>query len=323
MSELAMPVIRQIVNSELRVWHGSASSQDAEDVCSDAEARLLKRLRALHDGPHENPIADFPAYVAEIARNSWDQSLRRAYPERARLKNQVRYLLGHRRSFALWQNENQEWLCGFEAWKNRRIDSFDCAPLQQLLYDPSRFIEAETNEDLGQMELEGLLKIIFQSVNCPIGLNPLVGIISDLTGIRDRFVVLPREDDERDPLESLPDTRVDIEKQFERSSELLWLWTEICRLPLRQRTALLLNLRDAQGQGVIALFPLTGVATLRQIADALAIPAEQLAELYNRLPLDDATIAQRLGLTRQQVINLRKAARERLGRRVKSRHQET
>jgi hypothetical protein len=35
------------------------------------------------------------------------------------------------------------------------------------------------------------------------------------------------------------------------------------------------------------------------------------------LPLDDATIAGLLGLTRQQVINLRKSARERLARRLK------
>ena len=51
---------------------------------------------------------------------------------------------------------------------------------------------------------------------------------------------------------------------------------------------------------------------------ALALAAEQFAELYNRLPLDDATIAQRLGITRQQVINLRKAARDRLVRRMRS-----
>ena len=66
------------------------------------------------------------------------------------------------------------------------------------------------------------------------------------------------------------------------------------------------------------LIPITGIATIHQIAEALDIPAEQFAVLWNRLPLDDATIADHLGVTRQQVINLRKSARERLARRLKS-----
>jgi hypothetical protein len=80
---------------------------------------------------------------------------------------------------------------------------------------------------------------------------------------------------------------------------------------------LLLNLRDETGGNAIALLPHTGTATLRQIAELLAIPAIDLAELWHRLPLDDDTIALRLGLTRQQVINLRVAARRRLTRRMK------
>jgi len=46
------------------------------------------------------------------------------------------------------------------------------------------------------------------------------------------------------------------------------------------------------------------------------MPVERLASLWNKLPLQDADIALLLGITRQQVINLRKSARERLARRV-------
>jgi len=79
---------------------------------------------------------------------------------------------------------------------------------------------------------------------------------------------------------------------------------------------LLLNLRDIN-EGVAMLFPLIGVATIRQIAEALATPAEEFSVLWNELPLDDAAIALRLGTTRQGVINLRKAARARLSRRMR------
>jgi hypothetical protein len=95
------------------------------------------------------------------------------------------------------------------------------------------------------------------------------------------------------------------------------LWEELRRLPLKQRVALLLNLRDHQGEGCIALFPAIGIASFRQLAEALDLEAEKLAEIWNELPLDDARIADLLQLTRQQVINARKSARRRLERRLK------
>jgi hypothetical protein len=47
------------------------------------------------------------------------------------------------------------------------------------------------------------------------------------------------------------------------------------------------------------------------------MPVERLASLWNDLPIEDVEIAEHLGVTRQQVINLRKVARERLARRMK------
>jgi hypothetical protein len=83
----------------------------------------------------------------------------------------------------------------------------------------------------------------------------------------------------------------------------------------------LLNLRTGTDLAAVTLLPLTGVAGIRQIAEALEIPAPEFAELWNRLPLDDLGIADRLGVTRQRVINLRKSARERLTRRMGGRYQ--
>jgi hypothetical protein len=57
------------------------------------------------------------------------------------------------------------------------------------------------------------------------------------------------------------------------------------------------------------------VASFREVAGALETTPPDLAELWNRLPLEDLEIAARLGLDRQQVINLRSTARERLVRR--------
>ena len=92
-------------------------------------------------------------------------------------------------------------------------------------------------------------------------------------------------------------------------------WQEIRELPLRQRQALLLNLKD----DALSLFLLTGTASMRAIAEALDMEAGALAGLWNSLPLADNDLAVRLGCTRQQVINLRMTARKRLLNRVNGR----
>ncbi len=94
------------------------------------------------------------------------------------------------------------------------------------------------------------------------------------------------------------------------------VWDEVCELPVRQRVALLLNLRDATGAGMLWLLPIAGIATIRQIARLLEIPDVEFAQLWRDIPIDDATIGARLGCDRQQVINLRMAARKRLTNRV-------
>jgi hypothetical protein len=136
-----------------------------------------------------------------------------------------------------------------------------------------------------------------------------------------RWVIRNRQRMEPDPrgdlLVRLPDPRSDAATDFERRAWLLNLWREIRQLPPRQCAALILGLRDEKGRTAAVLLPLTGTAGVRQIAEAMQIPAESLAQLWNRLPLDDAAIAELLGTERQQVINLRKAARERLTRRMR------
>ena len=79
-------------------------------------------------------------------------------------------------------------------------------------------------------------------------------------------------------------------------------------LPLRQRQALLLHL----GDDALSVFVTTGTASLRAIATALEMDVAVLAGLWAALPLPDNAIADRLGATRQQVINLRMSARKRL-----------
>ena len=69
------------------------------------------------------------------------------------------------------------------------------------------------------------------------------------------------------------DARIDQRGHLERR------WAEIRELPLRRRMALLMSLRDSNGRGVLALRLLIRLASIREIAYALAMPAEKLAAL--------------------------------------------
>ena len=63
---------------------------------------------------------------------------------------------------------------------------------------------------------------------------------------------------------------------------------------------------------------LGGIVEIPAIARALGLSPDDLARLLPHLPLDDATIGSMIGKTVQQVINLRKSARDRLKRRMKA-----
>jgi hypothetical protein len=156
---------------------------------------------------------------------------------------------------------------------------------------------------------------IFNFLGGPVEFDELVSGLAAIQGISDQPIESLADDEDAtfEPVASEPNQAWRIEKRI----FLQRLWEELQQLPVNQRAALLLNLRDATGFSCITLFPATGIATIRQLAEALEISAESFAEVWNDLPLEDARIAELLGLTRQQVINARKSGRERLARRLK------
>ena len=85
----------------------------------------------------------------------------------------------------------------------------------------------------------------------------------------------------------------------------------------RQRAALLLNLRDDEGRGMIELWPQTGIAPMAELAKRARPDGGGPARVVADAAARRQWIAERLGVTRRQVINLRKCARERLARRLR------
>jgi RNA polymerase sigma factor (sigma-70 family) len=320
-SEHAEPVARSVIGYKLRVFIGQGvrPSQDAEDVYGEVVLRLLTRLQSLRRGSDHNTIGNFRGYVRVIASNACAEYLRRKYPHRSSLEDKLRYLLNHKAGLASWKSEDEQWLCGLDAWRNEADRHRASTRSRVLRENPNEFLhDALPGRDVQRMSLLDLATSIFNWLGAPIELDDLVQVIADLQGVRDiplrgadRTMDGPREERE------LRDPRATADYELGERANLERLWKEICQLPVRQRFALIMNLRDAQGADLASVLPLTGVCTFRELAQSLDLDPERLAELFRDLPLDDATIASHLGVTRQQVINLRKSARERLVRRMR------
>jgi hypothetical protein len=291
--EHALPTARTVI----RRFAGSNSivpPAEIEEITATVTLQLVRRLRA-GDSVEEDVIRDFDGYVATLTYRTIYDVLRERYPERTRLKNRLRYLLTHDARFALW-NTKDGMVCGLAAWKGRSDTTHGLFRLRDVpsaaARDPRRPAEA--------------VQAIFACAGRPLPLESLVGIAAELWQIVDQRI----PHDEIELADPLPPHA----SRFENTQLVEVLWKEIQRLPPLQRAALLLNLRDPSGINAMALFLVLGVARVEEIAGAIGATAAELAELWSSLPLDDLTIAARLGVTRQQVINLRRSARERLAR---------
>jgi hypothetical protein len=312
----SVSTIRGIVRGKLRVslepTDGSVENQDALEVISDVQVLLFTELRRLKNGSCRKAIGDFHGYLAVVTYHACSQHLRRKYPERWRLKNKLRYLLTHRPTFCLWKNDKEQLLCELKSTSQARMLrlSQDSQELTEGL--PGSLRRKLLSKDPQPGPLTELLIHILERAGGPIVLDDLVRIVAHVCEIEGHAGLL-------EPIgqsDQLADLRLDVATALERRIHLEQLWREIRQLPLRHRAAILLNLRDERGRGVITLLPLTGVATIRQIAEALEFSLEDFASVWRQLPWDDKAIAQHLGLTRQQVINLRHSARTRLARRL-------
>lgn len=312
--EHAVPIVKEILGASLHFYldtSGAASTQDASDLFNDIIANLLSRLRQFRNDRPQGTIADFRGYIAATAYNACNLYLRQKYPRRARLKNRLRYLLSHDAAFALWTNEASGLISGFAEWRNK-----DALTPQRLLekirQDPVEWIETAGLPSVGidRAQLSSLLHALFESCGSPIKLDELVNTVADICREKDQ------PDEQLDTVTNLAAPGLDFDAILEQQHMLALLWQEVCQLPRRQRLALLLNFKDARGQDLVSLLPYTRTATIEQIAVAIELPLAEFLKLWNKLPLDDVRIAELLGAKRQQVINLRKCARERLERRM-------
>jgi hypothetical protein len=302
----ALPLANAIVSRKLRTYRqnsGQSDVQDRDDVIADAMMMLVQRLQAARSEANRPPIEHFESYAAAVILSACAHHIRRRYPERARLKGRLRYVLSTERRLALWTTADHELVCGLAEWRGRSANLVAEHALHRAIEKTERPWVEMSRPDLTAATVEAV-----RAAGGPVDFEVLVGAVTGAAG-----VVEPRA---LGDASVLPSDEPSQEVLMDQRRFLTRVWDEVRQLPLRQRLALLLNLRDANGAGLLWLLPVAGIATLRQIASILEIPDGEFARLWGDLPLDDATIGLRLGCNRQQVINLRMAARKRLLNRV-------
>ncbi|HEU4880312.1 MAG TPA: hypothetical protein VFT21_12700 [Gemmatimonadaceae bacterium] len=310
-SDETLPLVRRIIAAKLkRQSFDFRDAQETDDLKGDVIVRLLSRLERCRLDVARYGIANWRGYVGATTRHACDEYLRQKHPRRHSLENKLRYLFTHRPHLAIWQTDEGDFRCGREAWRNRDTP---CESVRVVLEDSSVLDRELPQGRSTASDLTRLVDRFLNRVGGPIDLDDLIEIVARVWQVRDHDSTPVENPNSASPMAHV-DQGTEIERQVSTREELHLLWAEILELPAKQRAALLLNMKD----DACMLLPITGVASIQEIARALGRAAEDFASLWTRLPLDDVTIGAELGVTPQQVINLRKAARARLGRRLKT-----
>lgn len=283
----ARPVVNLVL---MRHTSMTFAGEEPEDIASTVVVRLVMRLRAT--AMDENKaIVSLADFTASLTFNAVYDLVRRRYPERTRLKNRVRYVLLHDARFRA-----EGPACALAQWP---LNAGTMRPAANVV--DSRF---------PQDRLGDAMAAILLASGAPVSVDDLVRELAEAWGIVDAVAADPSV------IEAVSAADDSLATRVESRQYLAALWREVAELRPQQRAALLLNLRDADQRNALALFVRVGIASIDAIASATSLSVEQLAAIWSELPLDDLSIAARLGVTRQQVINLRKSARARLARRM-------
>jgi hypothetical protein len=314
----AAPVMRQVLQRDARRrsseesfsnFTSIESAADWEDVVSGAREELIRQLTRLRLRERMEPIANFLGYASAVTYAVWAEHLRRAYPARSMLLNRLRYLLENRtnqRGFAIWDGVTGERWCGFARW-NGQAPVAGSAKLQRLMVEPlDAAAEALATNDFKSLNPPLLLAKLFSWLDRPIELRHLLDLMADLLEISDRKESLSGDSAHNLSLHTVDPAPSPVEALKWREY-LGWLWEELSSLSIPQRKAFLFH------SEVTRDFEILGVASMRKIAALMEIAVEEIAQIWNDLPLPDLTIAKQMNLERQQVINLRRVARDRLG----------
>ena len=299
--------VTPVIEGVLRGRVGAAiAPSEREEFFNEVILQLIRRLQGIKSGPAPNPITNLSGYAAVTAFHVVHAHFRRAHPELHRLRNRIRHVVRTSAAFALWQSPSGRFVCG----RARCVGTIseECSAGDLARIPPlSPALSRTGSNAIGRLQMTHALEHIFGHVRKPIELEQLVEAIAKLF----QLSMVPRNAQRIERI----DATSSIESSLVIRSALVEVWREVHLLPPRQRIALLLGLRDEHGSPITSLLIHLRIVTFADLAAAVELSSDELSAIWDQLPLSDLAIGERLDLCRQQVINLRKSARQRLGRR--------
>jgi RNA polymerase sigma factor (sigma-70 family) len=311
----AGPVVRQALRRKLAFYVDQRGinphNQDAEDLYQEIMAKIVQALHDLRNPSATTEIQNLKQYVARIASNACNDVLRTKSPARARLKNNLRFLLTHHRDFTVWKTE-AETLVGFAVW---RVTS-KSESVQKQLFDMEQSLASFRStklrgENVKQVPLTRLVAEVFNWIGSPVELDELVNIVAALLDIKDH----PAEsiDDQTVADEArISDSTVSTSSRLEAQSLLRHLWQGLRELSTEQRDVFCLGFEDQSGRDLFTVLLEAEVVTFQALAKELGRSTKAILELWSKMPMDDEAIAVELGSTRAQVYKWRFRALQRL-----------
>lgn len=303
----ASPLVWKVLRRQLG---GRGEPADLEDLHADILLKLHLHLVAVRAGERDGP-ASFLDYVAVAAFNAVAGFRMARQPERTRLRDRVRYVLRREERLASWSGADRDLVCGLAGYADRPPAGDEIARLREL----ALLQAARTGSGWGRFPR--LVTRVLERLDGPCRVEDLVDALAAAVGVDERPAVAPEPSAET-PFEAADQRRPDVQAELEARERMARVWAEIELLPGAQRFALLLNLRGDGGEAMLEDLFAAGVVAPPALAAGLDLAERELLDLLPELPKDDHWIAARLGLSRQQVINLRKSARLRLARRLRA-----
>lgn len=287
----------------------AAAFEDADDLIGEVSLNLVERLRRWRDN-RGSKVDSFQAYTESVARNAVHNRMQKEQPLRSKLIANLRYAVASSPRLCSWRNRNGITVIGLS--ESGRSESSGSELLSRLLEDPRNLALVLGMSDGRIMSnLRSILTGLIEVLGHPVPFYTAVNLIASARELADGRPMAESQF-EVGLIDRMIDTAQSAEVSAIVQEELLTLWLAIRELPPLQRAALLLNLRDSLGRGVIALLLETRIASLSEIARAVAMPEAELVERWDSLPLDDRSIAARYGITPVQVVSHRRNARARL-----------
>src|SRR5205085_2175872 len=183
--EKAQPIIHEVIRSKLMIGHSPSSDltdDEAADLTGEVTLKLIRRLRELSSNLTDQAIENFRGYVAVMAYHACDGYLRKKYPRRHSLKNQLRYVLTHHEGLAVWEGTGGVWLCGFARWRDGQR-AVGQSKLREFVERPGasdRFAK-QAGE---QLHPPALLAAIFEHTGEPVEFDNLVSAVAELWHVK-------------------------------------------------------------------------------------------------------------------------------------------